>query len=90
MPIDIEISLVAVHAFADGVGHPTNGKNIAGAVKREGVVGIEALGGHHLGVDWGEPRVIGLKGMQVSHRLMIPQPFTEIPAGVASIATGWL
>jgi hypothetical protein len=41
-------------------------------------------------VDWGEPRVIGLKGMQVSHRLMIPQPFTEIPAGVASIATGWL
>src|SRR5579859_5714110 len=36
--VDVEISLVAVHALADQVGHPPHGENVAGAVERKGVV----------------------------------------------------
>ena len=48
MAIDVEISLVAMHALADVVRHPADGKNVAGAVESEGVGLVQALAGHAL------------------------------------------
>ena len=39
--VDVEIRLVAVHAFANVIGHPAHGENIAGAVESEGIGGVE-------------------------------------------------
>ena len=45
MPVDVEIRLVAMHALAHGVRHPAHGKNVAGAVQSEGIVGVQPLAG---------------------------------------------
>src|ERR1700733_2243685 len=49
--IDIEVGLVAMHALADMVGHPSHGQHIAGAIERQPIGGIEALAGHHFGMN---------------------------------------
>src|SRR5579863_6853880 len=61
--VDVEIRLVAIHALAHQVGHPAHGENVARAVKPQGVVSVKPFAGHHLGMDRGEPRVVGLKRM---------------------------
>ncbi len=63
MAVDVEISLVAVHALAHEVGHPAHGENVAGAVEGEGVVGAEALAGHDFSVDRRQARIVGLKSV---------------------------
>ena len=67
--VDVEVSLVAVHAFAHVIGQPADGENVAGAVEREGVGCVEAFAGKHLGVDRLEARVVGLKGVSWGHPL---------------------
>ena len=47
MPVDVEVSLVAMHALAHQVGHPADGENVAGAVQRQSVVGIEPFAGEN-------------------------------------------
>src|SRR5271156_1388335 len=49
--IDIEVSLVAVHALAHGIRQPAYGKDIRRAVECEGVVLVEPFSSEHLGVD---------------------------------------
>src|SRR5262249_2907301 len=51
MAIHVEVGAVAVHALADVVCHPTDGEDIAGAVKCESVLRVEALAGKHFGVN---------------------------------------
>ena len=61
--IDVEISFIAVHAFAHGVGQPAHGENVAGPVEGESVVGIEALAGKNFLVNRRQARVIRLESM---------------------------
>jgi len=71
--IDVEVRLVAVHAFADLVGHPAHGEDVAGAIEREGVGETEALAGNHLGVNRLQARIVSLKWMARSKH-----PFDDI------------
>ena len=52
MAVDVEVRLVAVHAFANVVGHPADGQNVAGAIKSESVIGVQPLASNNLGVNW--------------------------------------
>src|SRR5258708_31747362 len=61
--VDVEIRFVAVHALADIVGHPSDGENVAGTVKRERVGCAEALASKDFGMDRLEARVVSLKRM---------------------------
>ena len=62
--VDVEVSLVAVHALANVIRQPTHGQNVASAVERKGIIRIKALTRHHFGMDGGEARVIGLKRVE--------------------------
>src|SRR5271156_1088048 len=59
--IYVEVSLIAMHALADVIGHPAHRENIAGAVQREQVRGGEALAGHYFGMNRRETRIVRLK-----------------------------
>ena len=61
VPVDVEVRLVAVHALAHVVGHPADGENVAGAVEREGIVGVKPLAGKDFVVNRRQPRIVGLK-----------------------------
>jgi hypothetical protein len=50
-----------MHTLANVVGHPANGENVASAVKRESVGGIETVAGHHLGMNGLQPRIVSLE-----------------------------
>ena len=63
MAVDVEVSLVPMHALAHKIRHPADRKNIPGAVKGERVRGIKALAGCHLVVDGHKARIVRLKGM---------------------------
>src|SRR5206468_9497033 len=39
MAVDIEVGLIAMHAFAHVIGKPTDGKNVAALIKRERIGG---------------------------------------------------
>jgi hypothetical protein len=43
MAVDVEIGLVAVHALAHKIRHPSDRKNVSSAVKGERVGGIKTL-----------------------------------------------
>ena len=49
--IDVEVGVIAVQTFANVVGHPSDGENVAGAVEREAVFGGEAFAGKDFGVN---------------------------------------
>ena len=70
MPVDVEIRLIAVHAFAHGVGHPAHGKNVAGAVQGNSVVGVKPLASHNFLVDRreGADRLSGMRGCEPGAR----------------------
>jgi hypothetical protein len=61
--IHVEIRLVAVHALANIVGHPTHRENVAGVVESEGVDGVETLTSNHFRVNRHEARIVSLKWM---------------------------
>src|SRR6478672_3844536 len=61
MAVDVEVCLVAMHAFADVVGHPAYGQNIAGTVESKSVIGIQSIASHNLVMDWAQPGVISLE-----------------------------
>ncbi len=63
MTIDVEVSFVPVHTFADRIGQPADRKNIGAAVKRKAVVETQAFLGHDLLIDRPQARIVGLKGM---------------------------
>ena len=71
--INVEVRLVAMHAFADLVGHPAHGEDVAGAIEREGVGETEALAGNHLGMNRLQARIVSLKWMARSKH-----PFDDI------------
>ena len=62
--VDVEVGLVAVHAFAHVVGQPADGEDVAGAVEREGVLLAEAFAGQHFLLDGVQARVVGLERVQ--------------------------
>ena len=43
MPVDVEISLVAMHPLANPVGQPPHGKNVARPVKDERIALVQAF-----------------------------------------------
>ena len=61
MAVDVEVCLVAMHAFANMVGHPAYRQNIAGTVEGEGVIRVQSLAGHNLVMDWPQPGVVSLE-----------------------------
>ena len=63
VPVDIEISPVAVHALAHRVRHPAHGENVARAVESKGIVGIEPLAGQDFLTNRLKAQVIGLEGV---------------------------
>ena len=63
MPVDVEIRLVAMQPFADGVRHPAHGKNVAGAVECEGLVSIEPFAGRDFLVNRRKPRIVCLEAV---------------------------
>src|SRR6267378_2118713 len=65
--VDVEISLVAVHAFANVVGHPAHGQDVSGAIERQRVVCIKTFPDEHFVANRREPSIIGLKGMLSRH-----------------------
>lgn len=73
--IDIEVGLVAMQPLADMIGHPSHGEHIAGAIEGERIGGIEALTGHHLGMNRMQPGIVSLKRMALGRR---KHPFDDI------------
>ena len=65
VPVDVEICLIAVHAFAHGVRHPAHGENIARAIQGESILGVKALADKDLFVNRRQPWIIGLKGVRL-------------------------
>ena len=63
MPVDIEISNVAVQAFAHMIGQPANGQNISRPVERDPIVEIETLASQNLFGDRPQTGVVGLKAV---------------------------
>ena len=61
MAVDVEVCLVAMHAFANMVGHPAYRQNIAGTVEGESVIRAESLTGHNLVMNWPQPGVVSLE-----------------------------
>src|SRR5579864_550339 len=59
--IDVEISLIAMHALAHVVGQPADSEDVPGSVERERVIRTEALTSKHLIVNRRESLVIGLE-----------------------------
>jgi hypothetical protein len=68
MAIDVEVRPIAVHALADLIGHPADGKNVCGAIEGERIVRIQPLAGDDFVINGPKPRITGLKGMQAGHR----------------------
>src|SRR3984957_598619 len=66
--VNVEISLVAVEAFAHVVGHPAYGENVARTVKGEGIVSVKPLAGHNFGLNRLEAPVVGLERMGWARR----------------------
>lgn len=50
------------------VGHPADGENVARAVERKGVLGVEPLASHHLGMHGLKPRVVRLERVILARR----------------------
>src|SRR5262249_45294570 len=65
--IDVEVSLIAMPALANQVGHPADSEDIAGTVKRESVILREAFAAQYLLRHRVQPGVVCLK--LVSHLL---------------------
>src|SRR5580704_1219058 len=81
MPVDVEIRLVAVHALADEISHPSHRENVASAIQSESVVGVEPLACKNFFVNRPQARIVRLKAVQRSH------PFDDI-AGVCGPPLG--
>jgi len=63
MAVDVEVSLVTMHALAHKIRHPPNRKNISSAVKRERVGGIKALAGCDLVMDRHKTLIVCLESV---------------------------
>ena len=61
MAVNVEICLVAMHAFADVVGHPAHSQNVAGPIESQGVIRVQAHAGYNLVVDRYEAGVVSLE-----------------------------
>src|SRR3954471_16685028 len=59
MAIDVEISLVAVHSFANVISQPTDCENIASAIQRYPISEVEALACKDFFMDRFKPSVVG-------------------------------
>jgi hypothetical protein len=66
VPVDVEVGSVGVHPLADMVGQPPDGENVTRAIERQRIFGRKALLRHHLFVDGLQPRLVGLKGVDLS------------------------
>lgn len=69
MAIDIEISSIAMHAFAYVVRHPAERQNVGGSVERQRVLLIQAFTRHNFFMNWLEAWIVCLKWMLIRHRL---------------------
>ena len=65
--VDVEVSLIAVHPLPNVVCHPTNGQDVARAVKHQRIIGAQAIPSKNLLVDRLELQVVGLKWMRAWH-----------------------
>ena len=61
MPVDVEVRPIAMHAFADKIGHPPDRKNVARPVQREGIIVVKAFPGQNFFVDRRKARIVGLE-----------------------------
>jgi hypothetical protein len=68
----IEISSVAMQAFANVVGRPTQSEHVSSAVESESVGGIQALAGNHFIVDRLQARIVGLKWVGMARDRHLP------------------
>ena len=62
--VDIEVGLIPVHAFANVVGKPADGEDVAGAVEREAVLLAKAFAGQHFLLDGVQACVVSLERVQ--------------------------
>jgi hypothetical protein len=69
MPVNIEVGLVAMHALAHSIGHPTDGKKIAAPIKRQSISSREPLARQSLVADWFQTRIVALENVRRTHRL---------------------
>src|SRR6476660_1591244 len=63
----VEVSLVAMPAFAHVIGQPADSKDVPGLVKHQRIAGAEAFAGQHLRVNSEKARVVGLKRVHSGH-----------------------
>lgn len=77
MPIDIKVRVIAVHAFANKIGHPAHSQNVARPIQSEGIAGVEAGSSHHFFVNRAEARVVRLKRMHLGC-IRRSHPFDDI------------
>src|SRR5215472_4101281 len=68
VPVDVEISHIAVHALADVIGQPANRQDISRAIEGYSIVKAQPFMGKHLIRDGQEPRVFGLKYVRLGPR----------------------
>jgi len=92
VPVDVEVSNVAVQALAHMVGQPAHGQNISGPVERNPIVEIKTLVGQNLVGNRPQAGVIGLKavprrrkGYGAAHPLMIRDPSRSSTAWLRSM-----
>src|SRR5256885_17046158 len=64
MAIDVEISLVPMHAFANVISQPTDRENIASAIQRYPISEVEALACEDFFMDRFKPSIVSLEGMR--------------------------
>ena|SRR5256885_7768018 len=67
MAIDVEISLVPMHAFANVISQPTDRENIASAIQRYPISEVEALACEDFFMDRFKPSIVSLEGMRRGH-----------------------
>jgi hypothetical protein len=65
VPVDVEVSRVAVQALANMIRQPPDRQDVAGTVERQRIVGREPLLCHDLVVNGSQAGVVGLKRMKL-------------------------
>ncbi len=66
--IYVEVRLIAVHALAHEIGHPSNGQDVAGSIENQGIVGVQPPASHYLFINRHQPLVVCLKSVDWSVR----------------------
>src|ERR1700733_618054 len=75
--IDIEIRLIAVHSLANGVRHPSEGKDVPGAIKVERIGSIQALASANFLVDRRQAPIVRLEVVGLG-RMLRSHPYDDI------------